>query len=208
MKSVVVRSALAVSATVVLLSVSASAWAQTAPTAPGAPPKNVQPAVPPANYTIGADDVLLVHYWRDADLSSEVVVRPDGYISLPLLRDVRAAGLTPGALAAHIQDLAAVYLANPNVTVVVRQVNSRKVFITGEVAKPGAYVVTSPTTVLQWVAMAGGLTQYARPDKIVVLRPMPGGSTMTFKFNYKKVSELKDLHTNITLLPGDTVVVR
>ena len=126
-----------------------------------------QDASKPTDYVIGPDDVLQVVYWRDPDLTAEVVVRPDGNISLPLLKDVAAIGLTPDALARKIESLAKVYLENPQVTVVVKQINSRKVFITGEVAKPGVYPLAGPTSVMQLIALAGGLTPFAKQNGIV-----------------------------------------
>lgn len=172
-----------------------------APTADAAQPR---PKV--QGYLIGADDVLEVFYWRDKDLSADVVVRPDGYISLPLLRDVRALGLTPEALSDHIRERASVYLESPNVTVAVKQINSRKAFITGEVIKPGPYSLTGPMTVLQLISMAGGLTTFANQNGIAIIRAGSAGP-VTLRFNYKKALKLKDLDDNITLLPGDTVLV-
>jgi len=157
-------------------------------------------------YVIGADDVLSVSFWRDKDLSSDAVVRPDGFISLPLLNDVRALGLTPTALAAHLKELAAAYLEDPTVTVVVKQINSRKVFVTGEVVKPGQYALSGQTTVLQLLAMAGGLTAFANAEEIAIIRVGDAGP-VTFRFNYKNAARLKDLRDNIILMPGDTVVV-
>ena len=105
-------------------------------------------AVVPPGYVIGVDDVLAVLFWREKDLSGDVVVRPDGKITLPLLNDVQAAGLTPEDLRAALTTAAAKYVAEPNVTVVVRQINSRRVFITGQIAKPGPYAVTPGLTVM------------------------------------------------------------
>src|SRR6185295_11169335 len=115
----------------------------------------------PPDYVIGADDLLSVVFWRDKDMSSEVAVRPDGKISLPLLNDIQAAGLTPSQLRDRLTEDAKRYLEDPNVTIVVRQINSRRVFVTGEVAKPGPYPLIGPTTVLQILATAGGLKEYA-----------------------------------------------
>ncbi len=157
-------------------------------------------------YTLGPDDVLAVVYWGDKDLSAEVVVRPDGFISLPLLNDVAALGLTPTQLAERIARLAAVYLEEPAVTVVVKAINSRKVFITGEVGKPGQYQLGGPTTVLQLIAMAGGLTPFAKTETIAIIRSGANGP-VTFTFNYKKAARLEDLDSNIVLMPGDTVIV-
>lgn len=175
---------------------------------PTRPPAGLPAAAGPVTqgYVIGPDDVLQVHYWRDEDLSAEVVVRPDGRISLPLLRDVEALGLTPDALADRIQTLAATYLERPTVTVVVKQINSRKVFITGEVAKPGPYTLSGPTTVLQMIASAGGLTPFAKASKIIVMRASVNGP-VTVRFDYKKVSSGQLLQSNVVLQPGDTVIV-
>lgn len=163
-------------------------------------------ARPTQEYTLGPDDVLAVVYWGDKDLSAEVVVRPDGFISLPLLNDVEALGLTPTQLAERVAKLAAVYLEEPAVTVVVKQINSRKVFITGEVGKPGQYQLGGPTTVLQLIAMAGGLTPFAKTETIAIIRSSANGP-VTFTFNYKKAARLEDLDGNIVLMPGDTVIV-
>ena len=111
----------------------------------------------PPEYTIGADDVLSVVFWRDKELTSDVTVRPDGKISLPLLNDVHASGLTPAQLKDRIVEESKKYVEDPNVTVVVKQINSRKVFITGEVGKPGPYPLMAPTTVMQLLVVAGGL---------------------------------------------------
>jgi len=155
---------------------------------------------------IGPDDVLSVVFWRDKDMTADVTVRPDGRISLPLLNEVQASGLTPAALRARIADLARRYIEDPNVTVVVRQINSRKVFVTGQVLKPGPYPLTGPTTIVQLLAMAGGINEYADKKHIVVIRT-EHGRTVTFGFNYKDVSERKNLRQNIELKPGDTVIV-
>jgi polysaccharide export outer membrane protein len=135
-----------------------------------------------------------------------VVVRPDGRISLPLLNDVHAAGLTPSQLRDRITELAQEYLEEPNVTIVVRQINSRKVFITGMVGKPGTYALGGPTSVLQLIAMAGGLVEYADGKRIIVMRTEAGQQT-SFRFNYTEVVARKNLHQNIDLKPGDTIIV-
>jgi polysaccharide export outer membrane protein len=182
--------------------------------APSAPQVKSTPAGPttgagvtssvPAGYVIGVDDVLSIVYWRDKDMTTDVVVRPDGMISLPLLNDIMAAGLTPTALRDRLMAESKLFVKDPNVTVVVRQINSRKVFITGEVAKPGPYQVTSPITVIDLIAMAGGLTQYAHRKKIIILVNDRGKRT-TRKFNYNDIG--KNPSQNIELKPGDTVVV-
>ena len=171
-----------------------------------APPPAGVGMLPPAGYIIGPEDVLNVVFWRDKDMSGEVVVRPDGMITLPLLNDVQAAGLTPSDLRSRLISEASRYVQEPNVTVIVRQINSRKVFVTGEVAKPGPYPLTAPTTVLQMIATAGGLKEYARAKDIVLMRT-ERGSRVTYPFNYEDVSKRKNLKQDLDLKPGDTIVV-
>jgi polysaccharide export outer membrane protein len=127
-------------------------------------------------------------------------------ISLPLISEVKAAGLTPEQLRVKIVELSAKFLEDPNVVVVVKQINSRKVFITGEVKKIGAYPLSGPTTVLQLITMAGGLEPYAKEEQIVILRN-ENGRPMSYKFNYKDVIKRRRLSQNILLMPGDQVVV-
>jgi len=135
-----------------------------------------------------------------------VAVRPDGMIALPLIRDVKAAGLTPNDLADRIQDALREFITDPSVTVVVRQMNSRKVFITGEVARPGAYPLASPMTVMQLIAIAGGLNEFAEANSITIMR-IEAGKTRSIPFAYKDVAKGKKPEQNIMLKPGDTVVV-
>jgi polysaccharide export outer membrane protein len=175
----------------------------TAPQAPAAPAAAV---VPPADYVIGTDDVLTVVVWREKDLSTEVKVRPDGMVSLPLVNDVKAAGLTPEEFRKDLTQRVSGFVADPSVTVMVREINSRKVFITGEVAKPGPYPLTAPTTVLQLIVQAGGLNEYADAKNIGVLRTVDGKVTR-LRFNYKDVARGRGLEQNILLKPGDTVIV-
>jgi len=169
-----------------------------------APPAAVP--VAPSDYRIGPDDVIAVVFWREPDISGEVTVRPDGKITLPLVGEIQAAGLDPKTLEKEILSRANSYLTEPNVAVVIRTINSRKVFVTGSVGSPGAYPITGPLTVLQAIALAGGLTEFADQKNITVLRT-EGAKTVTFKFNYKDVSRGKKLEQNILLRPGDTVVV-
>lgn len=161
----------------------------------------------PAGYVIGADDVLSVIFWRDKEMTAEqVVVRPDGKISLPLLNDIQAAGLTPDGLRAQIDKAASRFVAEPNATVVVKTINSRKVYITGNVLKPASYPLTGEMTVLQLIAVAGGLLEYADSKNVVVMRK-ENGRDQSFKFNYKDVVRQKNIQQNILLKPGDTVIV-
>jgi len=164
------------------------------------------PVPPPPGYVIGAEDVLQILFRYDSDLTTEVTVRPDGMISLPMLSDVHAAGLTPEQLRDKVTESAKRFIEDPAVTVIVRTINSRKVFITGEVARPGPYNLTASTTVVQLIAMAGGLTEFADKGKITVMR-MENGKPISFKFNYKDVSSGRNLKQNIELRPGDTVIV-
>jgi polysaccharide export outer membrane protein len=171
-------------------------------------PVNAPASVPlPAGYTIGTDDVLSIVFWRDKDMSADVVVRPDGKISLPLLNDVDAAGLTPEQLRAKLTEAASKFVTEPNATVVVKEIKSRKVFITGNVAKPGPYPLNGDMTVLQLVAVSGGLLEYADAKNILVMRN-ENGRQESYKFNYNDVTHQKHLEQNIPLKPGDTVVVR
>lgn len=174
---------------------------------PSVPPPVLPEGVPaPPGYLIGPDDVLSIVYWRDKDMSNEVVVRPDGKISLPLLNDVQAAGLTPEQLGEQLTAESKEYIEDPTVTVVVKEIKSRKVYITGSVGKIGSYELSGPTTVLQLIAMAGGLGEYADTKNIVILRN-ENGKQVTYRFNYKEVASRKKLAQNIELKPGDTVIV-
>jgi polysaccharide export outer membrane protein len=173
---------------------------------PAAAEKVPEGITPPSDYLIGPDDHLTVMFWREKDLSADVIVRPDGKISLPLLNDVQAAGLTPEQLREKVTDEAKRYVEDPVATVVVRQINSRKVFITGQVEKPGPYPLTAPTTVLQLISTAGGLKEYAKRDKIVIMRTENGKQT-SLRFNYDQVIDRKNLKQNVELKPGDTVLV-
>jgi polysaccharide export outer membrane protein len=195
-----------------MLLVPALALCQTAAPAKSttAPPQTAAVAttgvVPPPGYVIGPEDVLSIVFWREKNLSSEVVVRPDGRISLPLLNDVQAAGLTADELREKVMTEANNFVEDATATVVVKQINSRKVYITGNVTKPGLYPLTGPMNVLQLIAVAGGLLEFANGEKIRVMR-MENGNPIAQTFNYKSVAEGKNLRQNIELRPGDTVVV-
>jgi polysaccharide export outer membrane protein len=158
------------------------------------------------DYLIGAEDVLSIVFWRDKEMSTEVAVRPDGKITLPLLNEVRAAGLTPGQLKDLLVEESKKYVEDPNVTVVVKQINSRKVFITGEVGKPGPYALMAPMTVMQLLVVAGGLRDYAHSEKISIMRT-ENGKPVSLRFNYKEFVKNKNLKQNIELKPGDTIIV-
>jgi polysaccharide biosynthesis/export protein len=167
---------------------------------------NTTAVAAPADYVIGPDDVLSVVFWREKDLTTDVVVRPDGRISIPLLNDVAVTGLTPEQVRDKLTIEAARFVQDPNVTIIVKQINSRHVFITGEVAKPGPYPLTGPTTVLQLISVAGGFLEYADSKNVLIMRNEAGRAT-SYRFNYKEVIERRNLAQNIELKPGDTVIV-
>ena len=173
--------------------------------AAAAAPRATDPVLPPG-YVIGTDDVLSIVYWKDKDMSADAKVRPDGRIALPLINEVVAAGLTPEQLHRKLTEESKKYMEDANITVVVREINSRRAFITGEVHKPGPYPLTSPTTVMQLIALAGGLREYADSKKIMIMRS-ENGRQISLPFNYKDVASGKKLQQNIELKPGDTVVV-
>ena len=171
---------------------------------PAGVPAPVLAAIP--DYLIGAEDVLAIVFWRDKEMSTEVAVRPDGKITLPLLNEIRAAGLTPAQLKDLLVEESKKFVEDPNVTVVVKQINSRRVFITGEVGKPGPYPLMAPTTVMQMLVVAGGLRDYAHSEKIAIMRTENGKPT-SYRFNYKEFVKNKNLKQNIDLKPGDTIIV-
>jgi len=160
----------------------------------------------PSDYVIGAEDVLEVVVWREQDLSAQVMVRPDGMVSLPLLNDVQAGGLTPEQFRQRVSAGAAKFVESPSVTVIVKQINSRKVSVMGEVVKPGIYPLLAPTTVLQLLALAGGPTAFADVKDISVVRTIDG-KTSRLLFNYKDVARGRRMEQNVLLRPGDTVIV-
>ena len=177
----------------------------------GSPGDDKSPAAPVAatndpDYRIGPEDVLNVNVWKEAEMSSTVPVRPDGKISLPLLNDVQAAGLTPSQLAEQVTEKLKKYLEQPRVTVVVTQVNSRRYFVLGEVARAGAYPLLPHMTVLQGLSSAGGFSQFANAKNIYVLR-VENGKQNKLPFNYRDVVKGRNSEQNIFLKPGDTIVV-
>jgi polysaccharide export outer membrane protein len=161
---------------------------------------------PPAGYVIGADDLLSIRFWADTQLSADVVVRPDGKISIPLLNDVQAAGLTPEQLNAVLEKAASKYIAEPDATVIVREVRSRKVYVLGQVARPNQVALNTEMNVLQVLTAVGGLLEYADKSNIIIVR-VENGRERRLKFNYNDVVKGKNVQQNILLQPGDTVVV-
>jgi polysaccharide export outer membrane protein len=183
------------------------ALAAQAPSRPAAPAVTAQPAADlPAGYVIGAEDVLGVVFWREAEISGDVTVRPDGRITLPVIGEMEAAGLRPEELQKNVLAAAAKYITDANVAVVVRAINSRKIYITGRVTNAGPHPLKGPLTVMQAIALAGGLTEYADAKNITILR-VTNGQTESFKLNYRDVAKGKGLEQNIPLQPGDTVIV-
>jgi polysaccharide biosynthesis/export protein len=157
-------------------------------------------------YKIGPQDLLKIDVWKEEQLTRTVPVRPDGKITLPLLNDVQAAGLTPMELAGVIGDQLRKYINSPQVTVSVTEINSRRVYLTGEVSKAGAYALLPHMTVLQALSSGGGFTQFARVKNIYVLRT-ENGKQVKMPFNYKEAIRGENPEQNIELLPGDVIVV-
>lgn len=163
-------------------------------------------AVTDPDYKIGPQDVLRIDVWKEPDISRTIPVRPDGKISLPLLNDVQASGLTAMQLAATLRESLSKYLTSPQVTVTVSEFNSRRVYITGEISHAGALPLLPGMTVLQALSSAGGFTQFAKLKNIYVLRN-EDGKQVKHPFNYKEVVKGNLPEQNILLQPGDTVVV-
>src|SRR5271155_5803002 len=159
------------------------------------------------SYVIGANDVLAINVWKEPDISRSVPVRSDGKISLPLVGELQAGGQTPRQLEQEITKRLQSYISEPEVTVIVTDSKSQKVNILGMVARPGAYLLTSSTTVLDSIAMAGGFKDFAKQKSIYVLRQASDGTQKRIPFNYKDVIRGKNPEQNIRLQAGDTVVV-
>lgn len=166
----------------------------------------VAPATEDPSYVIGEQDMLDISVWKEPDVSRAVPVRPDGKISLPLIHDVQAAGLTPMQLATVIAEKLKKYLSEPQVTVVVTAINSQRIYLVGEISRAGAYPMLPNMTVLQALANAGGFTQFANLKNIYVLRN-ENGKQVRYPFNYKDVIKGQKAEQNISLKPGDTIVV-
>ncbi|MGB8321791.1 MAG: polysaccharide biosynthesis/export family protein [Candidatus Acidiferrum sp.] len=156
------------------------------------------------DYLIGPQDVVNIDVWKEPEITRTIPVRPDGKISLPLLNDVQAAGLTAMQLAANIREGLTKFLNGPQVTVTVTQINSRRVFVTGEVAHSGTLPLLPGMTALQALSASGGFTQFAREKNIYILRT-ENGRQVKHPYNYKDV--LKGKAEDIPLLPGDVIVV-
>jgi polysaccharide export outer membrane protein len=158
-------------------------------------------------FVIGNDDVLAINVWKEPDISRSIPVRSDGKISLPLVGELQAAGQTPDQLEKQIATKLKSYIAEPEVTVIVQQINSQKFNILGQVSKPGAYSLTNSLTVLDAIALAGGFRDFAKQKSIYVLRQNADGGQTRLNFNYKDVVKGKDSAQNVRLQPRDTIVV-
>ena len=156
------------------------------------------------DYRIGAGDVLRISVWEEPQLTTSAVVRPDGKISMPLLPGVAVAGLSPESAQRLLTEQLAKFVKQPRVTVIIEEIHSRIVYVTGEVQHPGAYPLINQMNVVQLIARAGGVTDYAKKKKVYVLHPDSGLKT---KVNYQMVLAGRHLEGNIQLSPGDTVVV-
>ena len=159
-----------------------------------------------SQFQLGPSDVIHVNVWKNVELSQTVTVGPDGFVSLPLLGDVHVAGMTANELGLALATKLNSFVVSPQVTVSVVDIRSRQVFVLGQVAKPGGYSLITPVNVLQLIALAGGLSNFANKKEITVLRPKEGG-TQKITFNYNNAVR-GDSKQNIDLRPGDTVVVR
>ncbi len=197
------RRAPAWSLIITLLSLAGAAAAPAAGEAAGTSPLP-ESTPPPGDYRIGPEDILTISVWKNDALSVTAPVRPDGMISLPLLHDVRAAGLTPVELKDLLITRLLEYVSAPEVSVIVHEVHSPKVSVLGQVIHPGRYELKSRTTVLDLLAQAGGLTEFAARGRIVVLRTAPRG-VERMSFNFKKA--VSGGRGNIELRPGDVVMV-
>src|SRR5713226_7972499 len=190
-------------ATLVMLALTTTGLVSAA--APAAGPRS-EPTHEQGHYRIGPEDVLDIAVWNNASISRTVPVRPDGKISLPLLNDVQAAGLTPMQLRDVLIKKLAEYMPTPEVSVIIREVHSFKVSVIGEVKTPGRHELKSGATVLDVLAMAGGLGEFAARGRIVILRP-DGNTLKRIPFNYNKVVSADGELENFMLQPGDIIVV-
>jgi len=185
-------------------------WSQTPDkNASASAAKTAEPATTPsvdADYKIGPQDVVRIDVWKEPDISRTIPVRPDGKISVPLLNDVQASGLTAMQLGASLREGLSKYLNNPQVTVTVTEINSRRVYLTGEVNRPGALPLLPNMTVLQALSSAGGFTQFAKLKSIYIMRS-ENGKQVKHPFNYKEVVKGNLSEQNILLQPVDVIVI-
>jgi polysaccharide biosynthesis/export protein len=159
-----------------------------------------------ASYEIGPEDVLVIDVWKEKDLQREVVVRPDGWLTFPLIGNIQASGRTPGQLEKEIKTRLTKFIPDPVVSVTIKQVHGLKIFVIGKVGKPGEYMVGRYVDVLQALTLAGGLTPFADEDEIKIVRKQNGKETV-IPFDYSQVKRGRALEQNIQLKSGDVVLV-
>jgi polysaccharide export outer membrane protein len=181
--------------------------AKAAPLPASTTPASRVPSVHPANYIVGVGDVLEINVWKEGELSKTVPVRPDGMVTLPLIGEIKAVGLTPEQLQQELTSALQKVVSEPQVTVMVVAVNSLSFNIMGNVNKPGYYPLIRPITILDAIALSGGFRDFAKEKKIYVLRTGANGKEQKLKFNYKDVIKGKNMAQNIVLLPHDTLVI-
>jgi polysaccharide biosynthesis/export protein len=167
---------------------------------------NLVAQVAQENYQLGPEDSIEISVWKEPELTKQLVVRPDGKITYPLVGEIQAAGQTVKQLQGEISKRLSKFVTDANVTVILLKTQYYKIYVTGKVNKPGDFIVGRPTNVMQAISMAGGLTPFASPGSIVVLRKL-GGKDEIYPFDYKAVSRGTLLEQNRTLLPGDVVIV-
>ena len=186
-----------------------SAPASASPAAQPAQPSDATATTRPHDdsFVIGNDDVLAINVWKEPDISRSIPVRSDGKISLPLAGEVQATGRTPLKLEQDIAARLKSYIAEPEVTVIVQQINSQKFNILGQVNRPGSYAIANSTTVLDAIAVARGFRDFAKQKAIYILRQSADGSETRLRFNYKEVVKGQNPAQNIRLQPRDTIVV-
>jgi polysaccharide export outer membrane protein len=175
------------------------------------PETAAQQSTPPSkhvtdDYIIGPSDILAIDVWKDTELTRTITVRPDGKISLPLVGELDVNGLTAKQVQHLIVQRLAEYISNPQVTVMVQEVKSQTYVIVGKVVKPGSYELGKPTTVLEAIAIAGGFLDFAKVNKVKIIRPRAGGQPETLYFDYKQVLKGKNTEQNVDLRNGDTIV--
>ncbi|HEX4487763.1 MAG TPA: polysaccharide biosynthesis/export family protein [Terriglobales bacterium] len=193
----------------VMLCLLLPAWAQQNAPATATPPaaEKIPAAKGDDSYVIGPADVLAINVWKEAEISRSIPVRSDGRISLPLIGEVQAAGRTPRQLQEELAKKLTSFISEPDVTVIVQEIHSQKFNVLGQVGKPGTFLLTDSTTVLDAIALAGGFRDFAKQKAIYVLRQNADGTQTRLPFNYKDVVKGKNIEQNVKLLPRDTVVV-
>jgi len=208
----IVRASVSAVCTVMLFSVLSAGQTPQETTAPDTTGSGV-PASTPAkqahdnSYVIGNDDHLAIDVWKETELSKSVPVRSDGKISLPLIGEIQASGRTPLQLEMDISNRLRSYITAPEVTVIVEQINSKKYNMVGYINRPGSYPLTLSTTIMDAIAAAGGLRDFAKEKNVYILRRMPDGTETRINFNYKDFIKGKNVAQNVKIQPDDTIVV-